>query len=123
MNLYWKGTNIRVSRLRFWLFNLLLPEKVKQLWNEHEHRLLMDLDEARKDAFFAREEAQHRDSVHERNWLQQASVYSGIDLSDHGSEYRGETFNHALNCAKEAYHRGLRYREFLSFYNRYRGVA
>ena len=124
MKTYWKGTEIVVSRFRLWLFNLLLPKVVKQSWDDKELRLLLDLDAARKDAFFAREESIHRDSLHERNWLKQASAFSGIDLSYDASLYiRGEYENHALLIAKEAYKMGMGYREFLPFYKLYRGVA
>lgn len=124
MKTYWKGTDISVSRLRLWLSNVIIPKRVRGIWDEQNYRQIIALDEARREAFEAKTESQQRDSLHERNWLRQASAFSGIDLSYDASLYiRREYENHALLVAKEAYKMGMGYREFLPFYKLYRGVG
>lgn len=124
MTTYWASTNIPVSRFRIWLANIIVPKKIWEAWRRRDYNQLVSIDDARKDAFSAREESRERDSLHERNWIRSASAFSGIDLSYEASLYsRGEYENHALLIAKEAYKRGMGYREFLPFYQQYRGAA
>ena len=120
--IYWKGTVIRVSKFRLWLASLVVPKEVWKCWEYQEESELKKLDKALTDLSTARLEASYRDSRHERDWLQRASAYSGVDFSYEASQYvRGEIENHALLCAKEAYRRGMGYREFPEFYKEYRG--
>lgn len=131
MTTYWASTNIPVSRFRIWLANITVPKKVWEAWRRRDGEQLKSMEILREQEKSAREqyqtawvELQQRDSLHERNWLRSASAFSGIDLSYEASLYsRGEYENHALLIAKEAYKRGMGYREFLPFYQQYRGVT
>ena len=131
MKRYWATTTVSVSLFRSCLFGLVVPKKVRESWQRRDNAQLAALDAARQNQIElrsalveAQKESQERDSLHERNWLKQASVFSGIDLSYESSVFgRGEYENHALLCAKESYRRGKGYREFLDFYKEYQGIG
>ncbi len=117
--IYWKGTTVRVSRFRLWLFSLVVPREVRESWYRHETALEKDLFESRQETAKSDKwgteiysQLIDKESRHERDWRTQAFFYSGIDLIN----------DPALSLARAAYKEGIGYREFLDYYRRAWGV-
>lgn len=79
--------------------------------------------ELRNSLAAAQEQVAKRESLHEQQWLMQASVFSGVDFGfiDSLVGINQRAFNSELQCAKECYRRGMGWREFPAFLAEYQG--
>lgn len=119
-----------IKQVTKWLQRTVWPWSA--IWRINNH---LRLSQAQCDNLIKRDKAMvqslaecqaqvaKRESLHEQQWLMQASVVSGVDFGyiQHQVDINQRAFNSELQCAKECYRQGYGYREFPNFLAIYEG--